>query len=348
MEYIGKNISLLIEGESHTKEIKLKISGLKPSKLDFLLIDNDLKRRNPKLFFNTQRKEEDNYEIISGIENSNIINDCVEAVFKNNSFNSNPYIEHDGFLRPSHSDYVSLIKYNEIKPGSGSFSGRMTLPMCFAGSIFKQLLGNNTKIYSRIKSVGPLEDEELDLSKIDSLNQEFPVQSEKFKENSFNLLKECKENKDSIGGVVEIVVLNPDTGLGDNMFESLEGKISKLLFSIPAVKGIEFGDGFLISKHYGSEVLDKFILSSDKIVTDTNHNGGINGGISNGMPIIFRVAIKPTPTIGKPIESLNYKTKMQEKVIYGGDHDSFIVNRAIPVIEGLTALALLDEMYEKE
>jgi len=348
MIYQGKNITINIEGESHSNQIELKISGLKKTKLDFSLIDLDLKRRNPKLFFNTQRKEEDNYLIESGINNNEIVSDEIKVVFKNNSFNSEAYKEHKGFLRPSHSDYVSLLKYNEIKPGSGSFSGRMTLPLVFAGSICKELLPKETKIYSRIKSVGKLEDEELDLNKISNLDPYFPVQTEEFKNKSFNLLKDCVINKDSLGGVIEIVVINPPSSLGDNLFDSLEGKISRLLFGIPAVKGIEFGDGFDISKKYGSEVLDKFVLSNDKIITAANHNGGINGGISNGMPIIIRVAIKPTPTIGKPLESLNYITKKEETVTFAGDHDSFIANRAIPAIEGLIAFALLDELYEKE
>lgn len=350
MNFNGKHISFSFSGESHSPEIKLSICGIDKKDISVDYIKKQLKRRNPGLFFNSQRNEEDEFVILNNkIENNQI---CV--VFKNTNFEKKDYNDNEGFLRPSHSDYTQLLTKGFVSSGGGEFSGRMTLPMVFVGSIAKHLLEKkNIFILSRIRSLGEIEEKNNDycLENYKNKTEEnpfFPTLSNKFKESCFNLLKQTKENKDSLGGVVETVIFNSPCAIGGVFDDSLESQISKMIFSIPGVKGVSFGDGFDITTKKGSESMDAFVLDNKTIKTKENHNGGINGGFTNGMPIIVNTAIKPTPTIKKPIKSLNYLTNKEQTVEFKGNYDVCFVNRAIPAIEGLVALVLLDLLYDKE
>lgn len=349
MIFNGKKITLEINGGSHDDKIMLTIKGLPQSqKLDENKIKSELERRKSELFFNTPRKEEDKYVIKKGINNSTITENEIVVEFYNNKQNSNTYINQKGFLRPNHADYTNLLLNNETVPGGGEYSGRMTLPMCFVGSIAKQILEDkyNTTIKSRIASIYNIKDEELTHSNITLLKNikesNFPCLTEKFKEQALELLKNIKKEKDSVGGTIETVVFNPPKGVGSPLFDGLDNYISHLIFSIPAVKGIEFGDGFALTSKKGSEIQDSFYKEDSIIKTKDNHMGGINAGVSNGMPIIVKTAIKPTPTIEKPTTSYDYIDDKEKTIEFKGMHDCFIANRAIPAIEGMIALAILD------
>ena len=350
--YKGKKIEFSINGSSHSNSLELVVKGL-PKNIEISLkkIEEDLTLRNPKLFFNTQRNEKDSFNITKGVVSSKTTGEDVCVSFPNNSYDNKPYIKHDGFLRPSHSDYSQLLLSKQTIPGGGEFSGRMTLPIVFVGSIAKQILElKGIRIVSRIKSVYNLSDKELtedDYKILLNLTEEerfFPTITKEFKTKSFEMLKNIKEAKDTVGGIIETVVINPASGLGGPGFAGLESKIASAIYGIPAIKGIEFGDGFFLSNKKGSEVADEFYLDNNQIKTKTNHNGGINGGVSNGMPITIKCAIKPVPTIKKPLTSLNYRTQKIETVVFEGDHDVFVGNRAIPSIEGMVAISLLDEL----
>lgn len=350
MIFNGKKIKLEIIGGSHDPKITLKINGI-PENQEILEneIKKEIERRKPSLFFNTPRHEEDKYTIIQGIKDNKTESKETIVEFLNKKQNSSTYTKHNGFLRPGQADYANLLLNKKTIPGSGELSGRTTLPMCFVGSVSKQILNKkyNTIIKSRILSVGNLKDALLTDENINDLlnieDDKFPTLNKKFKEQSFSLLKKAKEEKDSLGGVIETVVFNAKPGIGKPLFDGLDNYISRLIFSIPGVKGVEFGDGFEISNKKGSEVIDAYFADpKNTIKTKENHNGGICAGVSNGMPIIIRTAIKPTPTIGKPVTSYNYLEKTEQTVAVEGEHDTFIANRAIPAIEGMIALAILD------
>ena len=349
MIFNGKKTTLEIVGGSHSEKTTLTIKGLPTNQeLDENRIKKELERRKSELFFNTPRKEEDKYTIIKGIKNNTITENEIVVEFYNNKQNSSTYINQKGFLRPNHADYTNLLLNKETVPGGGEYSGRTTLPMCFVGAIAKQILENKykTTIKSRIASIYDINDTKLNETNIKTLENieetNFPCLTESFKEKAFELLKNIKNEKDSVGGVIETVVFNPPIGVGEPLFNGLDNYISHLIFSIPAVKGIEFGDGFGLIAKKGSEVLDCFYQESNTIKTKENHMGGINGGVSNGMPIIIRTAIKPTPTIGKQITSYDYIESKEKTISFEGMHDVFIANRAIPAIEGMIALAILD------
>ncbi len=350
MKFNGKHISFSFDGESHSSEINLSIRGIDKKDISVDYIKKQLKRRNPGLFFNSQRSEDDDFTILNSKKEDNQI--CV--VFKNTNFEKKDYNDNKGFLRPSHSDYTQLLIKGFVSSGGGEFSGRLTLPIVFVGSIAKYLLEKrNIFILSRIRLLGKIEEINNDYCLENYKNKTeaspfFPTMSNDFLENCFNLLKQTKENKDSIGGVVETVVFNSPRAIGGVFDDSLESQISKVIFSIPGVKGVSFGDGFDIATKKGSEAMDAFVLDEGAIKTKENHNGGINGGFTNGMPIIINTAIKPTPTIKKPIKSLNYLTNKEQTVEFKGNYDVCFVNRAIPAIEGLVAFVLLDLIYDKE
>ncbi len=344
MNIFGNKIKVAFFGKSHDQFIGLTITGLpKNKKIDFSIIDQALSKRRPKFSFNTSRVEDDEYDINKGLdENFITTGDPITVIIKNKNVNASEY-NFNGYLRPSHADYTQFIKYDQLNiKGGGMSSGRMTVLFVVLGAICKQFL-DNPLVCSHIYKVKDLEDEKLtkaDYYKLTS--SDFPVINDEVKEKMLSLVENAFKDGDSLGGVIETMIINPKAGLGEPFFNSFESILSHLLFSVPAVKGVEFGDGFDFSKHYGSEVNDAFALSDGKVVTKTNHNGGINGGISNGMEITFKVVIKPTPTIRKPQESLNLYTKKMEVKEISGRHDSFICNRVIEVINSICYYVLLD------
>ncbi|NME35070.1 MULTISPECIES: chorismate synthase [Fusobacterium] len=350
----GEKIKVTIYGESHGKSIGCIIDGLPAGiQLDFNFINKELERRAPgKNKFSTQRKEKDNFIIESGYFNDRTTGTPLCVRIENNDTQSKDYSILKSLMRPSHGDYPGNIKYKGFNDyrGGGSFSGRITAPLVFVGAISKLILKNyGIYIGAHILSIKDIEDKKFNplgedrefLEKL--LEKDFPV----IDDNKISLMKDeilkAKEEKNSIGGIVECIVNNIPVGLGSPFFDSVESKISHGIFSIPSIKAIEFGEGFNISKLYGNEANDEFYFDKNqKVKTKTNNNGGILGGLTTGMPIIFRVAIKPTPSISLPQNTINITTKENEILEIHGRHDPCIVPRVVPVIEGITAWIILD------
>lgn len=355
----GDNIKLSIFGESHGKAIGVNIDGLPPGlTLDLQEIRFEMNRRAPgKDKISTSRSEKDEFEILSGYFNNKTTGSPLCAIIRNTNTRPRDYEKTKNLIRPGHADYTGYKKYlsyNDYR-GGGHFSGRLTATICFAGAIARQIIKfRGILIGGHIKSIGNIEEKSFDdmdvneevLKKLRKTNLP-TIEKEKAKEMEKLILDTKKEN-DSIGGVVEIIALNVEPGLGSPFFDSIESKISQMVFSIPGVKGIEFGKGFEISKLKGSEANDEFYIEKGNIKTYTNNNGGILGGISNGMPIIFKVALKPTPSIGKVQKTVDIETRENKEIEISGRHDPSIVIRALPVIEGATALVILDLLMEME
>ena len=254
-------------------------------------------------------------------------------------------------MRPSHADYSGNIKYlgfNDYR-GGGHFSGRITAPLVFAGAICKQVLeSKGIVIGSHISSIKDIEDNKFDYTNIekDSLlslnNKELPLLNESLEDKIRHTITQAKYEGDSVGGTIECAVVGIEAGVGNPFFDSVESTLSHLVFSVPAVKGIEFGEGFNITKLYGSEAKDEYYYEDGIVKTKSNNNGGILGGITNGMPIVFKVAIKPTASILKEQDTIDINTRTNVKFRVEGRHDPCIVQRAVPVIEAVTAIGILD------
>lgn len=349
----GNKIKLSIFGESHGKAIGINIDGLKPGiELDLNFINKEMERRAPgKSDLSTPRKEGDNFEILSGYFNGKTTGTPLCAVIYNTNQHSKDYEKTKNLMRPSHGDFTGYIKYEGFNDyrGGGHFSGRLTAPLVFAGAICKQILESKGIIIgSHIKSIGKIEDKSFDMveikdEKLKMLREnKFPVIDEAIASSMRNVITTAREEMDSVGGVVETAVINLPVGIGDPFFDSVESTLAHLLFSIPGVKGVEFGAGFDISRMKGSEANDEYYIDGDKIKTFSNNNGGILGGITNGMPLIFRVAIKPTPSISKAQKTVDIEKKENAQIEIKGRHDPCIVPRALPVVEAVAAIAVLD------
>lgn len=353
----GKNVRYSIFGESHGEGIGIVIDGLPPGiTLDLDDIKSEMERRAPgNSEMSTTRKERDEFQILSGYFNGRTTGTPLCAVIANTNKRSIDYESLKYVMRPGHADYTGYIKYlgfNDYR-GGGHFSGRITAPLVFAGAIAKQILAKkNIMVGSHIYSIGNIEDTPFDGTDIQKetltglRNRSLPVLEEKTGVKMKDLISKAREEKDSVGGMVEVAVLNIPAGLGSPFFDSVESTLAHILFSIPAVKGVEFGAGFKISKMRGSQANDQFYTEKGKIKTYTNNNGGILGGITNGMPIIFRVAFKPTPSIGKLQKTIDTVKNENVDVEVVGRHDPCIVPRAVPVVEAVTAMALLDLLLE--
>ncbi|MEE0980436.1 MAG: chorismate synthase, partial [Acutalibacteraceae bacterium] len=273
------------------------------------------------------------------------------AVIKNNDQHSKDYSKIRNLPRPSHSDFAAHIKHNGFNDirGGGNFSGRMTAPMCFAGAVAMQILEEKgIRIGAHIEKIAGVSDSRFDPVNVNSdilasvSEKYFPLIDDSVKEKILAKIEEARLDGDSVGGVIECAVTGMPAGIGEPMFEGVENAISQAIFAIPAIKGIEFGNGFDCADLRGSENNDGFIVEDGKIKTTTNNHGGILGGITSSMPIIFRVAVKPTPSIAKPQMTVNLETMAEEELIIEGRHDPCIVPRAVPCVEAVTALALIN------
>lgn len=349
------NIELTIFGESHGKAIGIVIGNL-PSGIfiDEKEIQRDMKRRAPgQNQMSTARKEADQVEIISGIQDGITTGASLTGIIYNSDQHSKDYSLLKTNMRPGHSDYSAYIKYNGFNDvrGGGHFSGRITAPIVFAGSIAKQILKQKgIKIGAHILSIGEIQDESFDVNVNDELLDEllekpYPtLNTEIFDQMEEKILK-AKENLNSVGGKVECVALHVPAGIGEPFFDSLESHLSSLMFSIPAVKSVSFGDGANIDTMLGSEANDEYYYDENgNVKTTSNHNGGIIGGISNGMPITVTVTFKPTPSIAKMQHTINVETKENVELEIKGRHDPCIVQRAVVVVEAMMALGILDMM----
>lgn len=355
----GNYLKLSLFGESHGRCVGVVINGLQAGiELDLDLISRELGRRMPgKSPHSTPRREKDEFEIMSGFFNNKTTGAPLTCVIWNQDQRSRDYEDSKGIMRPGHADFTARMKYSGFNDyrGGGHFSGRLTAPLVLAGAIAKQVLGKKgIVIGSHILSIGNIQEENFDPMQVnDHLLQElvekgFPVLEQKNEILMKERMQKAKKEEDSIGGIVETAVVGVSAGLGSPFFDSVESKLAHLLFSIPAVKGVEFGAGFKITQMSGSEANDAFAFQEGEVVTLTNHSGGIQGGITNGMPILFRTAFKPTPSIGRVQKTVDLVNKEELEISIKGRHDTCIVPRAVPVVEAVAALALLDLMIEKD
>jgi len=351
----GSRIKYSIFGESHGNSIGIVIDGL-PSgfTLDIDEIRFEMGRRKPgKNNLSTARKEDDEIEIVSGYFDSKTTGTPLCMIIKNKDQKQRDYEKKKHLLRPSHADYTGFIKYsghNDYR-GGGHFSGRLTAPLVFAGAIAKQILkSKDIHIGSRIYGIGDIRDIEIDTSNINSemiktlKEKELPIIGNKKEIEMRKVILNMKHEGDSIGGIIECYGINIPIGLGSPFFDSMESKLSSLLFSIPGVKGVEFGAGFDIASMKGSEANDEYYVEDKNIKTYTNNNGGIIGGITNGMPLVFRVAFKPTPSILKSQRTVDISSMKNTELKIEGRHDPCIVPRAVPVVEAVMAMVILDEI----
>ena len=327
---IGERFRLTIFGQSHAPAIGVTMEGLPAGiQIDMEKLKAFLRRRAPgQDAYSTSRKEADEPVFLSGLKNGVTCGCPVTAVIYNTNTRSGDYENLKDTPRPGHADYAAMVKYGDARDyaGGGQFSGRMTAPLCIAGGICLQILeGMGISVTAEAERIG----------------------GETEKEKMLQKITDAKANGDSVGGVISCRVDGLPAGLGDGMFDGMENRISRAVFGIPAVKGIEFGSGFGGSELLGSENNDGFYLDeSGNVYTKTNNHGGILGGITTGMPLTFRVAMKPTPSIAKEQDSVNMALKKEVKLQVQGRHDPCIVLRALPCVEAAAAVAIYDAILE--
>lgn len=348
-------LKLNIFGESHGEYVGGTLEGLpKGHKISLELIKREVRKRMPQGRISTTRKETDNFKIISGLFNEKTTGMPLTVIIENKNINSKNYEEIKNIPRPSHSDYSAYKKYNGFNDyrGGGHFSGRLTVVLVVLGSICKSIL-ENTKIdiLTQVKSIGKAEgknflDIEITEEVYKNLQSSFPVCHVEDKKEFIKIIEEAKENKNSVGGSVQVMIKGLDAGIGDTMFNSIESDISKLMFGIGGIKGIEFGKGIEMSKGYGKDYNDFLHIENEKVRTVTNNSGGINGGITNGMEIVFTVFFRPTPSIGAKQKSVNLKTLENVDLEIEGRHDPCIAHRGSIVISNTIAIYALDLYLE--
>jgi len=352
----GTNIELSIFGESHGKAIGIVIGRLPAGiHLDMDDIAYQMHRRAPgQNKMSTARKEKDEVQIMSGVIDNVTTGAPLCAMIYNSDQHSQDYSLLKECMRPGHSDYPAYIKYqsfNDVR-GGGHFSGRLTAPIVFAGSIAKQILKQKgIVIGAHIQSIYNIKDDSfpIDVDEnmiVGMLQHQYPTLKPGVFKKMQACIEEARMNQDSVGGTIECAAINVPAGIGNPFFDSIESHLSSLLFSIPAVKSVNFGSGDRLTSMYGHEANDEYYYDGQIVKTKTNHNGGILGGISNGMPIILSVGIKPTPSISKLQNTINVKTKENIQLQLKGRHDPCIVPRAVVVVESMVALGLLDMMNE--
>jgi len=353
----GMNIKMAIYGESHGASIGLVIDGVPPGlQLDLEQIEKEMARRAPgKNQLSTQRKESDSFAIQSGFFEGYTTGTPLCVVIKNSDQHSKDYSILKDKMRPGHADYAGFVRYQGFNDyrGGGHFSGRLTAPLVFMGAVAKQALAQaGILVGAHILQIADVKEENFnplgieDKKIVELAGKNFAVMDDAIGEKMQAKILEAKAELNSVGGVIEAMVTNVPAGLGAPYFDSVESRLSHALFSVPAVKGVEFGDGFGISGMTGAEANDQLHYEEGKVVAETNHNGGITGGITNGMPVIFRVAIKPTPSISREQKTISLQEKCDTTLTIVGRHDPCIVQRAVPVIEAVTAWTMWDLLLE--
>ena len=346
----GNNISVTVFGESHGTSIGVVIDGLPPGlNVDSEYISQLLALRRPEGNISTQRQEKDEFEIQSGVFEGKTTGTPVCIIIPNNDTKSKDYSDTRYLARPSHADYTAHCKYHgyEDYRGGGHFSGRITAALVAAGAILLPALNKKgIKIGTHIKKCAGISDSDFSENienETDVLySKKFAVLDDIAGERMKDAIIAAKKEGNSVGGVLETAVIGLPCGLGEPMFDSVESLLSHALFSIPGIKGVEFGAGFAIADMSGKEANDCFYASDGKIYTKTNNSGGINGGITNGMPIIFRCAVRPTPTLGLAQDTVNLENKENTVLSSKGRHDPCIVHRARIVVDCVTALTICD------
>jgi len=353
----GNILKTSIFGQSHGKAIGVTMQGLPAGEaIDLEELDRFLARRKPgKSPLSTARKEADAPVFLSGLENGVTCGTPLCAIIENSDQRSGDYSELADKPRPGHADYTAYVKWNGQADmrGGGHFSGRLTAPLCIAGGIAKQILARRgIHVGAHLAAIGGVQDEDFPLYPTKELfdsvaAKDFPVLNDSAGEAMQAVILEAKNGLDSVGGIIECAAIGLPAGLGEPMFDGIENRLAAALFGIPAVKGVEFGAGFAAATMRGSENNDPFTVKDGIIVTETNHAGGILGGITNGMPVTMRVAVKPTPSIAKQQKTVSLSQKAETDLIIRGRHDPCIAHRAVPVVEAVAALVLLDLLLEE-
>lgn len=354
----GNQIHTTIFGESHGETIGVILDGLAPGiALDLSFIQGMMDRRKAKGRISTQRTEADEIQIVSGYFNGYTTGAPLTVLIQNTNTRSHDYEKTKDRLRPSHADYTADMKYEGFQDyrGGGHFSGRITAPLVAAGAIATQILqqkgiliGSHIRQCNKVKDILFAQDETQLSEQIKQMNaSDFAVLDEERAKEMYYLIEKAAANGDSVGGILESAILHVPAGVGEPFFDSLESHISHLLFSVPAVKGVQFGLGFDFAQYYGSEANDALYYDGH-VKTKTNHNGGINGGITNGMPILIQTVIKPTPSIYKEQDTIDRATHEAVKLKIEGRHDPAIIHRARVVVDSVLALGVLDLLMEQE
>lgn len=350
-------ISVSLFGESHGKGIGVVLDNL-PSgiEIDLEKIGEFMARRAPrKDGTSTMRSEKDIPDILSGLYEGKTTGTPLCAVIMNTDQHSKDYGNISHIARPAHADYTGYLRYNGANDprGGGHFSGRITAPLVFAGAVCAQILeSKGITTGAHIVSIKDAKEERFDPVNITAQQLEavkkrvFPTVCEDAEANMRKVINNARENLDSVGGVIECAAVGFPAGIGSPMMDGLENIIARLVFAIPAVKGIEFGNGFGCTELFGSENNDEFTVSDGIIQTASNNHGGILGGISSGMPIIFRAAFKPTPSISQPQNSVDFKKLTEEELVIKGRHDPCVVVRAVPCVEAALNIALVSALMD--
>lgn len=345
----GENLKLSIFGQSHSPAVGMVLDGI-PAGLpvDEEALQAFLDRRAPgNSPLSTSRREADRPEFLGGILDGFTCGAPIAAVIRNQNTRSGDYDNLRDHPRPGHADFSAQLKYGGFQDtaGGGHFSGRLTAPLCIAGGLCKQWLAERgIQIDARIQAIAGIYDDPMDpvCPQVENIQKDFPTLSPLAGEKMTQAIASAKAQGDSVGGIVECVVLGLPGGLGEPMFGGMEGRIAQIVYGIPAVKGLEFGSGFAAAALRGSQNNDPFQVTQGKIRTAANHAGGILGGISNGMPLIFRAAFKPTPSIAQAQESVSLSRLEPDPLTIHGRHDPCIVPRAVPVVEAAAAVAIFD------
>ena len=350
----GKKVKITIFGQSHSESIGVVIDGLPVGEeIDLDAVQKFMERRAPgRNAYSTSRKEADLPRVVSGLFEGKTCGAPICAIIENTNTRSKDYDKLKDLPRPGHADFTAWVKYGGYNDhrGGGHFSGRLTAPLCFAGAVCKQILERKgIHVGAHILSIKGVKDVPFDAVEIDAktlqevAEKAFPVQDDVAGEEMQAAIAAAKGKGDSVGGIVECAITGLPVGVGEPMFDGLESVLAQAIFAIPAVKGVEFGAGFAVAELFGSENNDDFIYHEDGTVkTKTNNHGGSLGGIASGMPLVFRAAFKPTPSISMEQDTISISKRENDRLAVTGRHDPCIVPRAVPVVEAAAAVAILD------
>ena len=354
----GNTLRVGIFGQSHGKAVGITVHGLPAGEeVDLEQLQRFMDRRAPgRNAQSTARKEADRPIFLSGIAGGITCGSPLCAMIENSDHHSSDYSELADKPRPAHADYTAWVKWQGQADmrGGGHFSGRLTAPLCIAGGIAKQILARRgIHAGAHILSIGSVSEERFPLHPTPELfdtvaSKDFPVLDDNTGEHMKEVIAEARSRGDSVGGCVECAITGLPAGLGGPMFDGMENRLAAALFGIPAVKGVDFGAGFDVVQRCGSENNDPFVLEDGRIVTATNHSGGILGGITNGMPVTMRVAFKPTPSISLPQQTVSLSRMEPAELVIRGRHDPCVTHRAVPVVEAVAALVALDMLLEEK
>lgn len=356
--FFGQHLRLSLFGQSHGEAIGITIDGLPAGMpIDMPRLEREMARRAPgQSALTTARKEPDAPEFLSGVMNGVTTGQPICAIIRNTNQRSRDYGSGVDLVRPGHADYTGHVRYFGFEDwrGGGSFSGRLTAPIVLAGALCSQWLEQQgVRIVSHISRLGELCDDSLlavepsaDLSALKAMH--LPVLRPGLDAQMEQAILDAKKDQDSIGGEIECRVDGLPAGLGAPFFDSVESLLSHLLFSIPGVKGVAFGDGFAFARSRGSQMNDAFRIENGRVITETNHSGGVNGGITNGMPVVFRCAVRPTPSIARPQQTVSLQRMENAPLQIQGRHDPCILPRAIPVVEAMAAIGVMELWKERQ